>query len=106
MTGDEMTQLAVRLANVEHELERLARAYDGENSISPGVIGILRRHTDKFQEHDKRLVEIEQTIDRVRWTVAGAAAAGSLFGGGIVYLLAEWFADERNVSLVTQLLGA
>ena len=93
MTEDLVTQLSLRMAEMEHELERLARVYDGENSLSPGVVGILRRHTDKFSAVDVRLGDVERTVDRMRWTVAGAAAAGSLMGGGFVFLLSQWFSQ-------------
>lgn len=87
---NDVTELAVRLSSVENELERLVRAYDGENHLSPGVIGILRRHSDRLEVLDRRIDELEAFLDKVRWTVAGAASVGSLAGGGVVFILTNF----------------
>lgn len=78
-----------RLTTLEHDLGRLIRIIDGEEGVGPGVVGILRRHEDHQKSNTYRLEAIEMTISRVKWTFAGAAAAGGLFGGGLVFLITQ-----------------
>lgn len=78
-----------RLSHLEADLARLIRVVDGEGEIAPGVVGILRRHEDNFVRNHGRIADIELTISRAKWTIAGAATAGSLLGGGMVFVIQQ-----------------
>ena len=84
---------------MENELERIVRVLEGEGNpdVSPGVMGLLDRQLKFNQKIEGRVTEVERTIDRVRWTVAGAALAGSALGGGMVFLLTRFF-EEADAS--------
>lgn len=78
-----------RLTRLEVDIARLIRVVDGEGELAPGVVGILRRHEDNQAHNAARIGNVETTISRVKWTVAGAASAGGLFGGGLVFLITK-----------------
>ena len=78
-----------RLTRLELDMGRLIRTIDGEGEIAPGVVGILRRHEDNQSRNADRIQEVETTIDKAKWTFAGFAAAGGLFGGGMVFLIQQ-----------------
>lgn len=69
-----------RLKRVEDGLKRLIRIVDGEGDLAPGVVSILRRHEDQISGNTR-------SLDRMRWSVTGAASVGGALGGAIVFLL-------------------
>jgi hypothetical protein len=79
-----------RLEDIEGILGRLTAQLSGDGSdLSPGVVGILLSHTDQLRTQEGRLGRMERTVDRFRWTLAGASAVGGLLGGGLVFLISQ-----------------
>lgn len=89
MTDVEWREIVGRVDAIEDEIERLVRLLDGEGSIAPGVVGILRRQEDQIHKLSSRTEQLELTIQRAKWTFSGAAAVGGALGGGIVYLITQ-----------------
>jgi hypothetical protein len=87
LTDDRLRLIERNLAVLEDSLEKLTDQLGGDGThLAPGVVGILARHDDRLKGQAARLTRIERTIDRFRWTLAGASAVGGLLGGGAVAL--------------------
>lgn len=87
-----------RLEDIEDIMSRLTLQLSGDGSdLSPGVVGILYNHTEQIQEQGARLGRIERTVDRFRWTLAGASAVGGLLGGGLVFLISQLVASTTSL---------
>jgi hypothetical protein len=88
---EERFQLIERkLVDVDDMLEKIAGQLSGDGSeLAPGVIGILLSHTDVIAGHKTRIDRLERTIDRFRWTLAGASGLGGIIGGGAVAIFAQ-----------------
>lgn len=80
-----------RLLDFEDAMEKLTGQLVGDGSaLAPGVVGILRSHAKQLEDYGERLLRMERTIDRFRWTLAGASGVGGLVGGGLVFLIREF----------------
>lgn len=82
--------IEARLHKLEAELRSLRRTLAGDGTaVNLGVIGVLEEHTKIQAAHERRIGNVEKTIQRVKWTVVGYAAGGAMVGGGLVAAVAK-----------------
>lgn len=80
------------IQRIEADILELASMIQGKGTeINPGVMGLLRDINKRLSAHEARITLLERNMDRIKWTVIGAASMGSLAGGGIVTLLSKAF---------------
>lgn len=76
------------LRRLQGDFDTLAELVRGDGSfLNPGIVGVLEKVASATELNT-------QFIHRVRWTIAGAATGGSLFGGAVVTILARVMGAE------------
>lgn len=90
MMEERMLLIERKLSEFDDLMEKIASQLAGDGSeLAPGVIGILLSHTDQISDQKTRLSRLERTIDRFRWTLAGASGLGGILGGGAVAIFTQ-----------------
>lgn len=76
------------LRRIRDDLDALNDIVRGDGTyLNPGIMGVLEKTAAATEVNS-------QFISKVRWTIAGAATGGSLFGGAVVTILARVMGAE------------
>lgn len=82
------TDIQDTLRRIQSDLEALNDIVRGDGTyLNPGIMGVLEKTAAATEINS-------QFISKVRWTIAGAASGGSLFGGAVVTILARVMGTE------------
>ncbi len=75
------------LHHIAEQLDKMENHVEGDGTpMNPGIVGVIANHEKRIESNFASVVGLQKFVDRVRWTVIGAAAAGGVIGGGLVSL--------------------